>query len=88
MDMLDDRIWNHKDVNNDSILHYACRRGNCEVVKYLLDKQSPHVSERNAGGKLPIHLLCESEASPDSLEHTDTVYRLLHAYPETVREYM
>ena len=63
MDMLDDRIWNHLDVNNDSILHYACRGGNCDVVKYLLEKQSPYVTERNADGKLPIHLLCESGSS-------------------------
>jgi len=88
MNMLDDRMKNHLDANDDSILHYACRGGNCEVVKYLLHKQSPHVSKRNADGKLPIQLFCEAGSSSDSLEHTDTVYRLLLAYPETVREYM
>jgi len=88
MDMLDDRIWNHLDDNDDSILHYACRGSNCEVVKYLLNKQSPHVSERNADQKLPIQLFCESGLPSDSLENTDTIYRLLLAYPETVKEYM
>ena len=87
MDMRDDRTRNHLDTNDDSILHYACRGGNCEVVKYLLDNPSPHVSERNIDKKLPIHLLCESGSS-HSLEHTDTIFRLLLAYPETVREYM
>ena len=86
MSMLDDSIWNHLDVNKDSILHYACRGGNCEVVKYLLDKQSPYVSEHNADKKLPIHLLCQYGLPPSSLEHTDTVYRLLLADPETVRK--
>jgi len=84
----DERMRNHLDVNKDSILHYACRGGNCEVVKYLLDEQSPHVTKCNADKKLPIHLLCESGASTDSLEQTDTIYRLLLAYPETVIEYM
>ena len=88
MDMLDERMKKHSDANGDSILHYACRGGNCDIVKYLLDKQSPYVAERNADKWLPFHLLCESGVSADSLEHTDTVYRLLMAYPETVREYM
>ena len=88
MDMLDERMKNHSDANKDSIFHYACRGGNCEVVKYLLDEQSPHITKRNADKKLPIHLMCESEASSDSLEHADTIFRLLLAYPETVREYM
>jgi len=88
MEMLDERTWNHLDVNDDSILHYACRGGNCEVVNYLLEKQSSHVSKLNADKKLPIHLFCESGSSTDSLEHTDTIYQLLLAYPETVREYM
>ena len=85
MDMLDERMKNHLDVNKDSILHYACRGGNCEVVKYLLYKQrSPHVAERNADEKLPIHLLCQFGLPASSLEHTDTIYRLLLAYPETL----
>ena len=88
MEMLNECIWDHLDVNKDSILHYACRGGNCEVVKYLLDRESPHVAERNADENLPIHLLCESGSSSANLEHTDTIYLLLLAYPETVREYM
>jgi len=85
MEMLDDdHIWNHLDSNDDSILHYACRGGNCEVVKYLLDKQSRHVSKHNTDKKLPIHLLCQFGLPANSLEHTDIVFRLLLACPETL----
>jgi len=40
--------------------------GGIVKFKYLLEKQSPHVTERNVDGKLPFHLLCESGASSNS----------------------
>ena len=87
MGMLDERTWNHLDVNKDSILHYACRGGNLRVVKYLLDKKNAHVSEHNKEKKLPIHLLFESHndtVDRDSKEYIETVWLLLLAHPETV----
>ena len=71
-------------------LHYACRGGNCEVIAYLLETPmaSASVSERNSGGMLPIHLFCEfvskQEEEEDTSEYTETIWRLLTAYPETV----
>ena len=87
MEMLDERTWNHLDMNKDSILHYACRGGNLRVVKYLLDKKNAHVSEHNKENKLPIHLLFESynnTVDRDSKEYIETVWLLLLAHPETV----
>jgi len=43
------------------------------------------VSERNANGMLPIHLFCEYViVKADIPEYTETIWRLLTAYPETV----
>jgi len=87
MEMPDERTWNHLDMNKDSILHYACRGGNCEVVKYFLDKKNAHVSEHNKAKKLPIHMLFESyndTVDRDSKEYIETVWLLLLAHPETV----
>ena len=50
-----------KDSQGNSLLHYACRGGNLEVVRYLLGRgQVLSVTERNAEDKLPVHLLCEA----------------------------
>ena len=44
------------------------------------------VSKRNAHGKLPFDLLWESNEVSDreSVEYTESVLRLLRAYPETI----
>ena len=75
-------------------LHHACRGGNCEVIQYLLDRpmSSASVSERNVDGMLSIHLFCEfvneqeeeEDDAEDTTEYTETIWRLLIAYPETV----
>ena len=67
-------------------LHHACRGGNLEVIKYLLDKQSSAaVSERNNNDKLPVHLLLESDkVDSESLRYTETIWKLLLAYPAAV----
>ncbi len=31
-------ILQEKDINNNTILHYATKLGNCELVKYLVEK--------------------------------------------------
>jgi ankyrin repeat protein len=86
---LDDRCLHICDVHEDSTLHYACRKGNCGVVNYLLDRCVPSVSKRNRDGKLPIHLLCEAakglkEGGNQPPAYTETIWSLLLAYPETV----
>lgn len=101
MEMLDESDWSHLDTNRNSILHYACRGGNYEVVKYLFAKQGQLVSKYNEDEKLPIQLLCESTLSSEDLdsepedldedsedlEHVNTIFQLLQAYPETVRDF-
>ena len=46
--------------------------GNCEVVKYFLERCVPSVSERNGNNKLPIHLLCMS--GEDKVDHKSPEY--------------
>jgi len=83
---LDNITVGHLDRNKDSVLHYACRGGNCEVAKYLMDSHSSLVSDTNADNELPFHLLleCGDEQVRESLEYTEVCFRLLQAYPETV----
>eukprot|EP00956_Cyclotella_meneghiniana_P026037 scaffold55491_cov66-Cyclotella_meneghiniana.AAC.1 len=49
-------------VSNDNsyLLHYACRGGNIEVVRYLLEsRHSRAVSEKNKDNMLPVHVFNE-----------------------------
>jgi len=78
-------------MNKNFPLHHACRGGNCEVIEYLLETpiSSAPVSERNSDGMLPIHLFCEfvkgrRGCEGETPEYTETIWRLLTAYPETV----
>jgi len=88
-ELVPDRL-NACDVNKSYPLHHACRGGNCEVIEYLLKTpiSSASVSERNANDMLPIHLFCEfvndQEEDDDSPKYTETIWRLLSAYPETI----
>ena len=81
---------NNVDANKDSPLHYACRGGNLNVVKHLLEANVPSVSERNNDNKLAIHLLLEcveNTLDRDCLEYVETVWQLLLANPEVVRDF-
>ena len=81
---------NNVDANKDSPLHYACRGGNCDVLKYLLEANVPSVSERNNDNKLAIHLLLECGEETfdrESMEYVETVWQLLLANPEVVRDF-
>ena len=82
-------MLNKCDVNGDSLLHYACRSANVEVIKYLVAEQSvPSVSEINAANKLPVHLLlqCENEAvDRESPEFIDACWHLFRANPESIQ---
>lgn len=78
-----DYCLNACDKYNDSLLHYACRGGNYQTIKFLLQVNTSLVSKRNMGQQLPIHLLvCESNSNRQSLEHVETVWLLLLAFPE------
>ena len=76
------------DRNGNTALHYACLGAKHDTIALLLEKyDAVSVSKRNAENKLPIELLWESDAVKDeeSAEYTDCVFRLLKAYPETLR---
>ena len=82
-------ILSYSDANKGSILHYACRGGNCEIVKYFLDEHTSLVSsaEANVNGELPLHLLCEAGKDRDecdNAEHIEIIWRMLLANPEVV----
>ncbi len=76
------------DRNGNTVLHYACRGAKYDTIALLLEKyDAVSVSRRNAHKKLPIELLWESNAVEDreSVEYTDSVFRLLKAHPETLK---
>ena len=82
---------NNVDANKDSPLHYACRGGRLNVLKYLLEANAPSVSERNNDEKLAIHLLFDrgdNILDRESMEYVETVWQLLLANPEVVRDFM
>ncbi|KAK1734110.1 ankyrin repeat domain-containing protein [Skeletonema marinoi] len=77
------------DREGNTALHYACHYARHEIIALLLDKfDAVSVSKRNSQNKLPIDLLWESSAveveDKDSVEYTESVFRLLAAYPETL----
>eukprot|EP00985_Skeletonema_marinoi_P006706 scaffold2911_cov73-Skeletonema_marinoi.AAC.7 len=77
------------DHEGNTALHLACHYARHEIIALLLDKfDAVSVSKRNAQKKLPIDLLWESSAveveDKDSVEYTESVFRLLAAYPETL----
>eukprot|EP00985_Skeletonema_marinoi_P025020 scaffold17940_cov76-Skeletonema_marinoi.AAC.2 len=79
------------DHDNNTALHYACRGTKYETITLLLDQyDAVSVSKRNAQKKLPIDLLWESNEVEDreSVEYTESVFRLLKAYPEKMMNCM
>eukprot|EP00984_Skeletonema_dohrnii_P020031 scaffold9689_cov79-Skeletonema_dohrnii-CCMP3373.AAC.5 len=79
------------DHDNNAALHYACRGAKYETITLLLDQyDAVSVSKRNAQKKLPIDLLWESNEVEDreSVEYTESVFRLLKAYPEMMMNCM
>lgn len=77
-----------KDENDEIALHKACRRGDSRIIEYLMEKCMGSISSRNNCNLLPVHLLCDSfgksSKTLESEEYTQTVFKLLLAYPETV----
>ena len=78
------------DNEHNTALHYACRSAKYETIAMLLEKyDAVSISKQNAKGKLPLDLLLESNEVVDreSIEYTESIFRLLRAYPETVMNY-
>jgi ankyrin repeat protein len=75
------------DFDHNSVLHYACRGVKYDTITLLLEKYDDvPVSKRNIHKKLPIDLLFETNEVLDreSVQCTESIFRLLRAYPETV----
>eukprot|EP00984_Skeletonema_dohrnii_P005575 scaffold1968_cov89-Skeletonema_dohrnii-CCMP3373.AAC.2 len=75
------------DRDGNTALHLACHCARHEIIGLLLETYDAiSVSKRNAQKKLPIDLLFESNIVEDreSIEYTESVFRLLKAYPEMV----
>jgi len=77
------------DLEDNTALHYACRGAKYDTIALLLEKyDAVSVSKLNVHGKLPIHLLWESEEgnrlpiSGDGESITDSIFRLLRANPD------
>ena len=88
---LDEDTLDYVDANNNSPLHCACWGGNCNIVKYLVEANASLVSKRNNDNDLAIHLLLECGKEildRDSLEYVETVWQLLLANPEVIRDFM
>eukprot|EP00984_Skeletonema_dohrnii_P023860 scaffold12953_cov123-Skeletonema_dohrnii-CCMP3373.AAC.15 len=84
---LDTSTLDAVDGDGNTALHLACHFARHEIIALLLDKfDAVSVSKRNSHKKLPIDLLWESNEVEDkeSVEYTESVFRLLTAYPETV----
>lgn len=68
-------------------LHFACRFGSIDNIKYLLKEEESVVSKRTHDGKLPVHILCEADCKVidlESPEYIGAIWSLLVAYPEAV----
>jgi ankyrin repeat protein len=76
-----------RDFDDNTSLHYACRGANHAIIALLTEKYGAiSVSKRNAHGQLPIDLLFASNVVSDreGVEYTESIFRLLRAYPATV----
>ena len=74
----------HLEANGNTALHYACRGGNCESIKWLLNNKFTPLSTRNGDDKLPIQLCCE--ASKGNTTQDDTEYvRLCGCYFDLIQ---
>ena len=84
---LDTTTLDAVDREGNTALHCACLGAEFDTIALLLDKyDAVSVSNRNAQKKLPIDLLWESNGVLDreSIEYTESVYRLLRAYPDMI----
>jgi ankyrin repeat protein len=84
---LDPTSLHRKDLDDNTALHYACRGANHAIIANLLDKYGAvSVSKRNAHGQLPTDLLFVSREVSDGegIEYTESIFRLLRAYPATM----
>ena len=80
--------WSMQDNSGELPLHKACRGGHLHIIKEIIDIHPPSVSVRNNQNELPIFILCKRSGKDkevrESVEYTETIWKLLLAHPETV----
>ena len=86
---LDTTTLDAVDREGNTALHLACRGAKYGTISMLLERErydAVSVSKRNSQKKLPIDILWERNEVQDreSVEYTESIFRLLKAYPETV----
>ncbi len=85
---LDPNTLTAVDWDGNTALHVACHGAKYDTIALLLEKYNAvSVSKTNVNNKLPIHLLLESNAvtsREDDTKYTESIFRLLRAYPDTV----
>jgi ankyrin repeat protein len=79
------------DREGNTALHHACRGANHTIIALLTEKYGAvSVSKRNAHRQLPIDLLLQNKnevSDKESVQYTESIYRLIRANPETLMHY-
>ncbi len=87
---LDPTSLHARDLDYNTALHHACR-GASHAIIALLTEHHISISKRNAHGQLPIDLLLLQNKNEvrdeERVEYTESIYRLLRAYPMTLMHY-
>ena len=85
---IDNQLLSMQDNRGELPLHKACRGGHLHLIKEIIDLHPPSVSVRNHRNELPIFILCKRSGKDkevrESVEYTETIWKLLLAHPETV----
>ncbi len=79
------------DEEENTALHHACIGASHEIIALLIAKHGLlSVAKRNAHNQLPIDLLLQNKnevSDKQSVEYTESIYRLLRAYPVALMHY-
>ena len=74
------------DRDGNTALHLLCRGARHDIIALILEDFAVSVLKLNNDNKLPIELLWESNGNDlldrESIEYTETIFRLLGAHPE------
>ena len=90
---LDPTSLHREDLDDNTALHHVCRTANHAIIALLLDKYGAmYVAKRNSHGQLSIDLLLQNknevrDGDEESVQYTESIYRLLRAYPMTLMHY-
>jgi len=46
-------------LKDDNLIHYICKKGNDELIKYVINYDGVNINKLDQSGKLPIHYIAE-----------------------------